>query len=91
MRKNTQDVLNAFLQGMSKRTARSIHTDGDRIFSYDTCLVERREDGTLLVNETLYSSTTTRQQNELREALRAACLTTVLVYDVPRDREWLAP
>ncbi len=68
MRVNVKRVLEAWGQGKSLNLG-SISTDGNRIFSYSTVIVERLESGAILSNTTKYSSTTSQQQNSLRAAL----------------------
>jgi hypothetical protein len=49
-----------------------ISEDGNKIFSYGTCLAQRLSNGTYVVNDTKYSVTTSRQQTMLNHALRFA-------------------
>lgn len=67
MRKNTSTVLGKFIAGKSFRFSGkpSIWTDGDRIMSYNTCIVDRVTDDCVIVNMTKYSRTTTIHQNAL--------------------------
>lgn len=90
MRVNTSKALAAFLAGKSARPAASVWTDGERIYSYGTCIVERIGGGLALFNETRYSVTTTRQQNALRVALEQEGIALESVQSVPRGRGWLA-
>lgn len=62
-RKNTLRVLKALAAGKSDRRDDSIWTDGSRLMSYGTVLLEEREDGRTFVNLTRYSPTTTRHQS----------------------------
>ena len=66
MRKNTLEVFEAWVQGEECKRSRSIWTNGARVYSYGTVLIDRTEDGELIFNATKYSVTTSRQQNELR-------------------------
>jgi len=66
MRKNTAEVFKAWIEGRTLNRHRSISTNGDHIYSYGTILVDRRPDGTPILNETRYSVTTSRQQGDLR-------------------------
>ena len=59
-----------------------ISKDGDKIFSYGTCLAQRLSNGTIVVNTTKYSVTTSKQQGYLNYALRWES-TIPLTKDVP--------
>jgi hypothetical protein len=64
MRKNTRAVVEAFQARKPLKACRSIWTDGQNIFSYDTCLVARSpHTGHLTINTTKYSPTTSRHQS----------------------------
>ena len=69
MRRNTEKAVRAWEQGKVCRTASSIWTDGEALYSYRTVLVTR-EAGALFVNRTKYSPTTSCQQSGLSYALR---------------------
>lgn len=67
-RKNTQDAVrrfNAREESPAGVRGSAIWTDGRSIWSYATCLVTRQIDGSLIVNDTTYSTTTTIQQRGL--------------------------
>jgi hypothetical protein len=64
MRKNTEQVINAFLCGESKNL-HSIKTDGTTIFSYDTAILTRGKNGYVIYNGTRYTNTTSQQQNAI--------------------------
>lgn len=73
MRKNVARVIDAFNKG-ERLNLETISTDGTSIFSYSTCLIEKCPSITtpitvLIVNDTKYSVTTTRQQNSLEYGL----------------------
>lgn len=105
MRKNVKEVLGAFLNGERRgREGDSISTDGERIFSYDTILVERERKRVVVyhVNVTPYSKTTTTQQNSIIGVLENPEWAKILglpgekakvVYhdEVPMGEEWLTP
>lgn len=55
-----------------------------RIFSYDTCILQRLEDGTTVGNVTRYSVTTSKHQTKARS--RTA---DVLVDNVPEGTQYL--
>lgn len=58
MRLNTEKVCRAFDAGKHCRKSDSVWTNGDSIYSYETCILTRRADGGLILNETRYSATT---------------------------------
>lgn len=66
MRKNTVSVFNAWFSGRSERKQKSIWTDGSKIYSYNTPILWA-EDGTVYINVTRYSVTTTIHQNGIRD------------------------
>lgn len=91
MRKNTARVLDAWTEGREDRQDQSIWTDGRRIFSYQTVLVEHGgsdtpfETAPVLLNRTRYSATTTRQQNDLAFGLSLGDV--VIVTGVPQGSQ----
>lgn len=68
MRKNAAAVYAAWLDGRPLRRARSIWTDGESIYSYDTAILAR-DAANVILNVTKYSQTTTTHQNGLAVAL----------------------
>jgi hypothetical protein len=69
MRVNTAKTLAAWNAHRPLKIAESIWTDGERIMSYGTCIVERHNEGDrdiTYLNVTKYSVTTTIHQNALR-------------------------
>jgi hypothetical protein len=68
MRRNTEKTVRAWEQGKACKSASSIWTDGEALYSYRTVLLTR-EAGWLFVNRTKYSPTTSCQQSGLSEAL----------------------
>lgn len=72
MRVNCTQALRAWRKGKALRPAQSIWTDGETIFSYGTALVTKRADGTVVLNRTRYSVTTTIHQNTLAFELAGA-------------------
>lgn len=63
-----KDVVIAFIRGESVHTGHMTST-GDRLFSYNTCIAQWHK-GTLLVNRTKYSSTTSHQMSHLNRMLQ---------------------
>lgn len=58
--------------------------DDGRIFSYNTCILQRLEDGTTVGNVTKYSVTTSKHQTKA-----GARLADVLVDNVPEGTQYL--
>lgn len=85
MRKNCQDVVRAWERGKACSKADSIWTDGHRIMSYGTCLVEN-VGGQLYLNRTRYSVTTTVHQNALAAYFGDR---VIEIDDVPRGARYL--
>lgn len=77
-------VVRAWQAGESFK-AGSVRTDGRRVFSYGTCILEREADGRVIRNVTTYSTTTTRHQN----AAGYAAVYALIVDDVPRGADTL--
>lgn len=82
MRKCHQTAIRAFLDAKPSRPANSIHSDGERLFSYDTCLAQNY-DGRIFVNVTKYSVATSAQQNALIRMLDEEGYPFEPVDDVP--------
>lgn len=87
MRKNCQEVVRAWERGKECHKASSIWTDGRRIMSYGTCLVEN-VGGRLYLNRTRYSVTTTVHQNALAAYFGDR---VIEIDDVPRGARYLDP
>ena len=78
-----EKVCKAFLRGESARSL-NMHTDGVKLFSYYTVIAQwsnKKPAFTLLINETKYSSTTSKQMNYLTRNMQtwldALCLKRV--------------
>jgi hypothetical protein len=83
MRTNCRNAITLWGAGRpSPRSALggSIWTDGLALFSYWTALAGTLRDGTVVLNTTRYSTTTSTHQN----ALRAEFPRAVLVDDIPQ-------
>lgn len=87
MRKNCQDVVRAWERGEACRRADSIWTDGERILSYGTCIVQP-VGGRLYLNRTRYSVTTSVHQNALAEYFGDR---VIEIDGVPRGTRYLDP
>lgn len=88
MRRQLEQVLEAFLESEKCRPADAIWTDGDSIFSYNTCLLSWVQTGddekAYVINGTRYSPTTTRYQNDIIADATRAGIEFVIVQDIPR-------
>ena len=62
MRKNTQNVFNAWFNGLSERNQKSIWTDGYKIYSYNTPILDYTDEGGVRIDMSRYSVTTTVHQ-----------------------------
>jgi len=67
MRKCTSQALAAFAAGNAMRPAKSIWTDGNSLFSYETCIATRMPCcGAVVLNTHEYSATTSEKQRAIR-------------------------
>ncbi len=66
-----QDLINAFVcnRNYEGRTNSITAKDG-KLFSYNTCIAQHTKDGRLIINNTRYSVTTSKQQGYLRTAAK---------------------
>lgn len=93
-RKNVTRAFEAWYRGKSfGKEGDSVWSNGSRIYSYRTWLVDKNigsggESDEVLLNVTKYSSTTTQQQNSLRLFLRQSGINAVEIDDVPRGASW---
>lgn len=74
MRKNTKEAIRRWQDGRASIPSQhgsSIWTDGDSLWSYQTCIATKVQ-GKVYVNGTKYSPTTTRHQSGLMTWLRNA-------------------
>jgi hypothetical protein len=92
MRKNTLRVFRAWQVGHHLHLCRSISTNGEEIFSYNTRILWRTDSRSarLVLDLKNYSPTTSRQQNDLLFLLRSAQLlsrtTTINAPDPPAEQ-----
>lgn len=66
MRKNTENVFNAWMNGRSEKKQKSVWTDGVAIYSYNTLILFNNQDGALVFNNRKYSVTTSNHQNSIK-------------------------
>ena len=64
-----------YVCGVYVRHGSSISTDGETLYSYETPIA-KWDGARVLVNSTKYSSTTSRQQSELKKMLSASGIET---------------
>ena len=85
------DVLESFVKkNCESSKGFSMVFRDNRLFSYDTCIAEWMKDGTLLVNRTKYSVTTSKYQNHLMYLLSRHTGKVVVVENGPRGAYRLA-
>lgn len=88
MRRQLEQVLEAWLESEKCRPADAIWTDGDSIFSYGTCLLTWVKTGdderAYVINGTRYSPTTTRYQNDIIADATRSGVEFVIVQDIER-------
>ena len=85
MRENMRKVWTAWTKGKACKAAGSVWTDGQTIYSYYTAILTRRQsDGSLHLNNTQYSRTTSDKQRSIRTLLRASETPYFVGDDMPR-------
>ena len=71
-RTSSTSTIKSFINGESKGSSKdNLHTDGNKLYSYNTCIAVKNSDGTYTLNNTKYSATTNKQQKEVEELLQA--------------------
>jgi len=69
--KPKKDVVKAFIRGENAHTGNdSLTSDGKTLYSYNTAIAVRQSNGSVVVNNTKYSPTTSRQQSILMSELK---------------------
>lgn len=61
-----EDVVIAFLD-KQPLILNNISSDGQKLFSYDTCIAEWLSPSSILMNDCFYSNSTRKYQNKLRK------------------------
>lgn len=64
MRKVTEEIVNAFLKGKTKRISNS-YTDGDRLYLHGNCIAKKHINGLLISNAGWRSRTTRERLNAI--------------------------
>ena len=81
-----REVISAFVNGHyvngQVRTT-NLRTDGNKLYNYSTCIGQKLSDGTIIVNSTKYSVTTSKIQTYLRYAVSESGKKSVEVLGVP--------
>lgn len=65
---DNRGVAQAFLDGRSA-SGSNFRTDGKRLYSYNTAVAHRGSDGTITINTTKYSPTTSKQLGYLKRLI----------------------
>lgn len=83
--KNYKEVINDFANGLNEVTMASNarNENGDKLFSYNTCIAQKKDDDTYILNKTQYTVTTKKHQNLVAELL--AGKTILNATNVPDD------
>lgn len=80
------EICNAFVncKGNGKHNlSMHISTDGSRLYSYNTCIAQKRANGSIIINATRYSVTTSKHQSHLRGEIPATLQTHTTTKHVP--------
>ena len=89
MRKNIQEVYNAWC-GHKALDRKSCSTDGEVLYSYQTPILFRADDGVPIFNEDYYSVTTTIQQNSIRFMLQRSGYPVIASVNEPQIRAYIS-
>ena len=84
------DVCVCFVNGTKNGAhslSMSISGNGDRLYSYGTVIAQKLQNGAIILNDTKYSVTTSKHQNEIRHAINMYAKTLKVYHtdkNVPR-------
>ena len=68
---NNQSVINAFALGQkAKSSTGNLYSNGDKLINYYTCIAQRLPNGTIVVNSTKYSTSTSKLQTLTRRTIK---------------------
>lgn len=83
---SNKDVIQAFLDKVPAKCL-NMHSTGDRLFSYSTCIAEwdKFSDYKLYINLTKYSVSTSKHQTYLIRSIGS--IRAIEVDDVPRETQ----
>ncbi len=88
---NNQSVINAFICGKSANSSnRNLRSYGNKLVSYYTTIAERLADGTIILNRTKYSVSTSKIQTYILKDVLNNKLNHKEVYNVPLGASDLA-
>ena len=88
---NNQSVINAFICGKSANSSnRNLRSYGNKLVSYYTTIAERLADGTIVLNRTKYSVSTSKIQTWLLNSVVIGGFPHREVYNVPLGAQNLA-
>ena len=80
-----KDVIELFLQ-KKKANGSNLHSDGYRLINYNTTLAEWYSEFILLVNDTKYSVSTSKNQNWLKYTIdKHKNIVPLSMYNIPID------
>ena len=80
---NNKSVINAFICGQSAKSSNgNLHSNGDKLYSYYTVIAERLANGTIVLNRTKYSVSTSKIQTWLLSSVINSGLPHKEVYNV---------
>ena len=82
-----KEVAEAFVLGLRHCSTQNLHYIGNRLFSYQTCIAQWNSEPqglVLYINETKYSSSTSKHQSYVRCNLyKVPYITVIKVYGIP--------
>lgn len=64
-----RQICDIFAKSNVEGKVLSMHIDGDRLFSYGTCIAQKIGNNEVIFNVTKYSNTTSHHQSYARQAL----------------------
>ncbi len=68
---NNQSVINAFALGQKAKSSNgNLYSTADKLINYHTCIAQRLPNGTIVVNSTKYSTSTSKLQNWTRRTIQ---------------------
>lgn len=63
------DLIKSFIQGSRTGNTNTLKIIGDRLYTYNTILIERDGEQNFIYNQTKYSATTSRHQYYVRQLI----------------------
>ena len=77
------DVCVCFVNGTKNGAhslSMSISDNGDRLYSYGTVIAQKLQNGAIVLNDTKYSVTTSKHQNDIRHAIIKYAKTLIIYH-----------